>query len=151
MKLNMTSIVMLMNSLPKDIPPEIPLHMKIGILVIMVIISYINRYCYLEKKISQLEKNVIEMESEMAAFKNTISTMRRMLTDAENKISVVENSADFLLTNTTQIQKALYKKLEIDEKFRTGKVLTKDRQQAYQEYALAKMSFARRCNELLSP
>ncbi len=140
-----------MQSLPSEIhslPAVIPLEIKFGMIIAsalaLIITSYINRRSYLNAK-------VIELENTVASLKETIVTIRRLSAELENKLLVVEERADFMFTNTTHLQKALYKKLVLEEKYRDNTkepFLTKNRQQATQEYAMAQMTVARRFAEV---
>ena len=155
---NVTQMVLFLQTLPSSLqshPPGIPLQIKLGLLfataVALVISSYISRRSHLQSKVTELENALGYMKDTVSSLKETIFTMRRMSADLENKFSVVEQCVDFMFTNNTHVQKALYKKLQLEEKYRDGKkepYLTKNRQQAIQEYEAARMTVARRFNEV---
>jgi uncharacterized coiled-coil protein SlyX len=117
----------------------------------LVISSYISRRSQLQNKVTLLDETVAELEKTIAALNNKVCEMQRLSVQVDAKISVVEQCTDFLFTNHTHLQKALYRKLELEEKYKTGKnepYLTKNRQKAIQEYEAAKMVVARRFNEV---
>ena len=154
---NVTQMVLFLQTLPSSIkfPPGVPLQVKIGIVLAtamaLIISSYISRRSQLQKKVVLLDATVAELEKMVAALNHKVCEMQRLSVDVDAKISVVEQCTDFLFTNHTHVQKALYKKLDLEEKYKTGKkepYLTKNRQQAIQEYEAAKMAVARRFNEV---
>lgn len=155
---NISQMVLFLNSLPfslESLPQGIPLEMKFGMIlataIALVISSYINSRSHLHKKIILLQANVSELEKIVASLNTNLTYMQSLSTDTEAKLVVVEQCVDFMFTNNSHVQKALHKKIELEEKYRSGKkeaYLTKNRQEAIQEYQNAKKTVARRFNEV---
>ena len=76
--------------------------------------------------------------------------MKKTISDTELILGDCDKKVEFLFTNITYLQKALYKKLECEEKYKGGKKegVVKNRQQANQEYLSAEMTVARRFVEV---
>jgi hypothetical protein len=154
-KFNMTSIFLFVQSLPqsqviKSLWPVIPFEIKFAIFLAAFIVSYLSHRSYLQNKVATLENTVAELYKAMAILeaqhehlKNTVSYDERLSADTTDKMV-------FLFTNISYLQKALYKKLDLEEKYRDGKKegTTKNRQQAVQEYMIAEKTVARRFNEV---
>ena len=126
-----------------NLPQVAPFEVKFGILLAFIIVSYISHYSYLQNKVILLEKTVKRLESEREEMKQTISDTELILGDCDKRV-------EFIFTNISYLQKALYKKLECEEKYKQRKKdpnLVKNRQQANQEYLTAEMTVARRFTE----
>lgn len=126
----------------------VPLEIKIGVVLAaalaLTIISYINHRSHLQKRILLLEETILLLEE-------TIAKLTKAVSANETRVITLEQCVDFMFTNHSHIQKALYKKLQIEDKYRDSKVLTKHRQEAIQEYQTAKRTVARRFHEASSP
>jgi len=160
-----------MQSLPQAIQtlsPVIPFQVKFAIFLALFLVSYLSHRSYLQSKVVALENTVAELykavailetqhehlkntvsyneqhiETQHEHLKNTVSYNERLAADVADKVN-------FMFTNTTYLQKALYKKLDLEEKYREGKKegVTKNRQQAVQEYMIAEKTMARRFAEV---
>ena len=150
------SIPQIPNSLPQVLqlilstPKVVPFEVKFGIFLAVFIVSYLSHRSYLQAKVATLENTVAELykavailETQHEHLKNTVSYNERLATDTADKVQ-------FMFTNTIYLQKALYKKLDFEEKYRDGKKegTTKNRQQAVQEYMIAEKTVARRFCEV---
>lgn len=150
------SIPQIPNSLPQllqlilSTPKVIPFEVKFGIFLALFVVSYISHRSYLQAKVATLENTVAELykavaiiESQHEHLKNTVSYNERLAADVADK-------THFMFTNTSYLQKALYKKLDLEEKYRDGKKegATKNRQLAVQEYMIAERTVARRFCEV---
>ena len=148
-----TSILLFMQSLSKEIhalPVGIPFEIKIGIMVILFVVSYISHRSYLQSKVSLLENTVDELYRAVAKLESEGEKMRENISDMEIIMGNCDRKCEFMFTNLSYLQKALYKKLDFEEKYKDGKKeanLTKNRQQAIQEYLSAEMFVARRFAE----
>jgi len=127
--------------------PGISFEVKFAIFLAVFLVSYINHRSYLQRKVALLENTVAELykavailESAHEHLKNTVSYNERLAMDVANK-------THFMFMNSTYLQKALYKKLDLEEKYREGKKEGKNRQQAIQEYIIAEKTVARRFAE----
>jgi hypothetical protein len=189
-KFNVTSILLFVQSLPqtiqsqamKSLPqaihslpqmfqtlsPCIPLEVKFGISLALIIVSYISHRSYLQAKVTMLENTVAELNKAVAILenqhehlKNTVSYneqhietqhehLKNTVSYNERLVGETTDKVNFIFTNMTYLQKALYKKLDLEEKYREGKKegVTKNRQQAVQEYMIAEKTVARRFNEV---
>lgn len=136
---NVTRVVLFLQSMPASIQSlPVPLEIKIGVVLAtalaLTIISYINHRSHLQKRILFLEETVAQLNTTVSAN--------------ETRVITLEQCVDFMFTNHTHVQKALYKKLQLEDKYRDSKVLTKHRQEAIQEYQTAKRTVARRFHEV---
>lgn len=128
----------------------IPFELKFGILLALIIVSYISHVCYLQRKITTLDDTVTELYKRVATLESECEEMKKTISDTELILGDCDKKVEFLFTNITYLQKALYKKLECEEKYKQGKKeqnLVKNRQQANQEYLSAEMTVARRFTE----
>jgi hypothetical protein len=151
-KFNMTSILLFVQSLPqseaiKSLWPVIPFEIKIAMFLAAFLVSYLSHRSYLQGKIILLENTVAELykavallESQHEHLKNSVSYDERLAADTTDKVH-------FIYTNISYLQKALYKKLDLEDKYRQGKKVV-NRQQAIQEYMTAERTVARRFCEV---
>ena len=149
-----TSILLFMQSLSKEIhalPVGIPFEIKIGIVATLFVVSYISHRSYLQSKVSLLENTVDELYRAVAKLESEGEKLRENISDMEIIMENCDRKSEFMFTNLSYLQKALYKKLDLEEKYKDGKKeanLTKNRQQAIQEYLTAEMTVARRFFEV---
>jgi hypothetical protein len=157
---NITSVTFLaqaIQSLPQAIQ-SLPQDIKLCIFIALAISSYISHRCYMENKIYTLESEVALLNKTVGDLKKSVDElnyaftyMGQITTERDKKIDTMEQCVDFMFTNASHVQKALYKKLEFEVKYREHKKepnLVQNRQQAIQEYAIAKKTVARRFNEV---
>lgn len=165
---NVTTMLLFVQSLPqmfqtlpmvnKTLPqmiqtllPAIPFEVKFGIFLALCIISYISHRSYLQNKVSLLENTVAELYKAVATLEAQREKLNESMTDMEIIMENCDKKAEFMFTNMSYLQKALYKKLDFEEKYKDGKKeasLAKNRQQAIQEYLNAEIIVARRFSEV---
>jgi hypothetical protein len=156
----MQSLPLAMNSLPHEMfqklqrlvlttPKLIPLEAKFGIFLVLFIVSYISHRSYLHAKVIVLQKTADELYKAVAILESQHEHLKNIVSYNERLAADVADKTTLLYTNITYLQKALYKKLDLEDKYREGKKegATKNRQQAIQEYATAKRLVARCFNE----
>ena len=131
--------------------PAIPFEAKISIFLALIIVSYISHRSYLQSKVSLLENTVAELYKGVATLESEREKMMEMISDMEIIMENCDKKAEFMFSNISYLQKALYKKLDFEERYRDGKKeanLAKNRQQAIQEYLNAELIVARRFTEV---
>lgn len=157
---NLTSILLFVSSLPvnktamqviQGLPQVIPVEVKLAIFLTMCLISYISHRSYLQKKVSLLENTVAELYKAVATLESDRDYMKHIISDMEALLLNCDKKSEFMFTNLSYLQKALYKKLDFEEKYKDGKKeanLTKNRQQAIQEYLTAEKLVSQRFAEV---
>lgn len=126
--------------------PVIPLQVKFGIFLAMFMLSYLSHRSYLQAKVLTLEKANAELYKAVATLETQHEHLKTTVMYNERLAADVADKTHFMLMNSTYLQKALYKKLDLEEKYRQGKKEgnTANRQQAVQEYMIAEKKVARR-------
>lgn len=128
----------------------IPFEVKFGVFLALCIISYISHRSYLQNKVNLLENTVDELYKAVATLEADRENMTQIMSDMEIIMGNCDKKAEFIFTNISYLQKALYKKLDFEERYKDGKKeanLAKNRQQAIQEYLNAEMTVAQRFTE----
>ena len=147
------AIPQIIQTLPQIIqtfPQIIPFEVKCGILLVLIILSYISHVCYLQRKVATLENTVAELYKRVATLESECEEMKQTISDTELILGDCDKKVEFMFTNISYLQKAIYKKLECEERYKDRKKepnLAKNRQQANQEYLNAEMTVARRFTE----
>ena len=110
-----------------------------------------NKVYTLEIEVALLNKTVRDLKKSIDELNYAFTYMGQLATERDKKVDTIDECVNFLFTNTSHVQKALFKKLEFEVKYREHKKepnLVQNRQQAIQEYAIAKKTVAQRFNEV---